>query len=68
MPIVKTRDLVNEIRAAGCMIERTKKGHYLVLDPAGNPISGFATLHPGNEVIPKYVSKVRNAIKKVTEK
>lgn len=64
MPL-KKRDLEREIKAAGCSIEMTKKGHFIVLDPDGNPIEGYAVRHPGNYVLDKYVSKVRKALKKV---
>ena len=57
------RKLLNEIEKAGCSVQKTKKGHFLVLDPQGNPIEGYAVQHPGKrEVLHDYVRKVRKAL------
>jgi len=64
MPLTE-RQLLREIRAKNCTIKRTTWGHSLVLDPAGNPISGYAVRHAKGakkEVLDVYVRAVRQAL------
>lgn len=63
------RKLLREIRDAGCSVKETAKGHFLVLDPSGNPIAGYAVRHPGKrEVFDVYVVKVRRALIRIVNK
>jgi hypothetical protein len=64
MPLSR-REFENEIRGAGCSIRRTSKGHFLVIDPNGNRIEGYAVRHPGKEIMDGYVKRVRKAILQV---
>jgi hypothetical protein len=64
---VDARKFFREIRKAGCSTQRTNKGHFIVLDPSGNPIEYFAVHHPGNYVLDCYVSPVRKALKEVKD-
>ena len=62
---VNRRKFEKEIRGAGYLIRRTSKGHFLVVDPSGDTIAGYAVRHPGNEVADVYVKQVRKAILQV---
>lgn len=65
MPLDES-DLIEEIKNAGCAIKRTKKGHFLIIDPKGNVIESYAVSHPGKrEVKDSYVRLVRKALAKV---
>ena len=59
--------MLEEIKEAGCHIEMTTKGHYLVLDKSDNPIEGFSVGHGSNKnmVNSPYVTKVRKALKRL---
>lgn len=71
MPL-SARKLRIEIKASNCTVEPTAGGHYLVLDPDGNPICGFAINHKRGgkrgEVLDVYVKAVRNALAKLSSK
>jgi hypothetical protein len=64
---VDARKLLKEIRAAGCSVQRTKKGHLLVLDSSGNPIESFAIRHPGNYVLDCYAYPIRKILKELVK-
>ena len=64
MPLSKKR-LESEIKIAGCSLKRTSKGHFLVIDPDGQPIAGYAVRHPGNEVSDVYIKKIRKTLLEV---
>lgn len=69
VPILKAKRLMQEIKAAGCSYaSRSVSTHFIVYDPEGNPISSFAVMHPGNEVLSTYVSQVRKALARVKKK
>ena len=63
---VDERKLLQEIHEAGCSVKETGRHHYLVYDPEGNPIGGYAVRHPGKrEIFDHYASKVRKALSQV---
>lgn len=64
MPIDE-KQLLWEIKKAGCSVLRTRKGHFLVLDSHGNPIEGYAVRHGKAEVLNIYVQKVRKALQQL---
>lgn len=65
---VDERKLLKEIKDAGCSVEQTKKGHFLVLDSGGNPIESYAVRHPGKrEVLDAYVKNIRKALSKIKQ-
>jgi len=68
MPITD-RAFIKELLAAGYSIERTKKGHYNVIDKNGIVIANFAVGHGRNkgQVLDVYLSKVRKAIRVTKE-
>jgi hypothetical protein len=60
------RKLVKEIERQGCSVKLTSKGHYLVLDPSGNTIEGFAASHgKKREVGDVYIKLIRKALSKL---
>lgn len=67
MPALTEKEMLREIKSAGCSVKRTAKGHYLVLDSLGNVIESFAVGHGANKgmVNAPYVSKVRKALAQV---
>lgn len=66
MSALTERQLLREIKDKGCSVGvLSKSSHFVVLDPKGKQIAWFAVKHPGNWVLPKYVSNVRKALSKL---
>ena len=65
MPALTEKAMLDEIKAAGCSVKLTSKGHYLVVDATGKVVGSFAVGHGSNKgmVNAPYVSKVRKALK-----
>ncbi len=62
----KLREIQDLIKRAGCTIQTTKKGHFLVLNKKGVQIASFAATHgkktKRDEVLDVYVKKIKKAL------
>ncbi len=66
---MKARAFETELKAAGFSVERTKKGHFNVINAKGNVIVNYSVGHGSNknEVLDCYLRQVRKAVKEDQE-